>query len=753
MERYPRKVYFKSEGKGVLSGYAQRKLKGFKSMKKKQFIQSSNSWMIEDCEDNIHPSQNNSNEPSNIPEEIFGSDIEVDSQKTNKFKPSTFEELVKDEGFSEIIKSPVKISSLQLLFLVLKFSVMHKLSVSSLSSLLTLINSIFQDPVLPDSRYMIDKFFNGKPNSCFYAICPNDKCNAHLGKLEDIDPPSECNKCNKVIGKIDQASNNFYVMIDPSNAIVDVVKDNEDYYDYVINRRTHNIGHYQDIYDGDLYRQFISSLSDEDRKQYLTVTFNSDGAAPFKSSPLSVWPIYIMINEVPVQERFKNIIPCALWFNRKKPDMKNFLKVFSDMFNDLREKGIKCQLKGNDLNLKLYALVCCVDTVARAPMQGLTQFNGKYGCSWCLHPTKYKYRASRYPVQIVSLRTVEDTMNILNSLGDNNSFGFKEISPLILLKDFNIIEGFTPDYMHCYLGGVGKQITNYFINSRNVEVYQDYLNKIKFPYQVCRIARPLSHSKYWKCREWENWILYASLPIFSTSLEQDEIEYWGLLVYSLYLLLKENITIRELDKADELLHIFVAKTEKNFHEKAMTFNVHQLLHICHSVKNWGPVWVHSAFAFESGNHELLQAIHSGRGIISQILRYININQCVGKIEKHLFSEDCDLLNKYNTFDTLEKELILLTYTRPNFVCQNYIQSLIRTYTMPTNKIIIDKYFWGNISQEAKDIKLDEISLKRVSLSESVTQIVIPTNSIKSICVYIEVDEKSYICPTPNLFYY
>ncbi|KAL7294444.1 hypothetical protein TKK_0012441 [Trichogramma kaykai] len=217
MERYPRKVYYKSEGKGVFSGYAQRKLQGLKSMKKKQFIQSSNSWMIEDCEDNIRLSQINSNQPSEhqfddvdenyvetyyIPEEIFGSNIEVDSQKANKFKPSTFEELIKDEGFSEIIKSPVKISSLQLLFLVLKFSVMHKLSVSSLSSLLTLINSIFRDPVLPDSRYMIDKFFNGKPNSCFYAICPNDKANAHLGKLEDINLTSECNKFNKVIGNL-----------------------------------------------------------------------------------------------------------------------------------------------------------------------------------------------------------------------------------------------------------------------------------------------------------------------------------------------------------------------------------------------------------------------------------------------------------------------------------------------------------------------------------------------------------------------
>ncbi|KAL7307604.1 hypothetical protein TKK_0000292 [Trichogramma kaykai] len=748
-----------------------------------------------------------------IPDDLFNSDVEVDDENQRKLKPQTLEELLNMDGFAETIVTPTKTSPLHLLFLIIRFSVMNKLSVSTLSGLLTLVNSIFKDPIFPESRYMIDKFFNGNPNTYFYAICPNEKCKAHLGKLEDLDVNSQCRSCNKLIGKIDHASDNFYVMIDPSEGIINALKSNEKHYDYVVNHRIHEIGHYKDIYDGYLYQKFVSSLSPEDQKQYVTVTFNSDGAAPFKSSPLSVWPIYLMVNEIPPQERFKNIITCAIWFNRKKPDMKSFLKEFVLMINNISNKGISCTIMGKKLDLKLYSLVCCVDSVARAPMQGLTQFNGKFGCNWCLHPTTW-CKSSKYPIKIIPLRTVEGMLKDIACLRHKYvSHGVKSATPLLKLNRFDIIEGFTPDYMHCVLAGVAKQISGYFINNENSDFYQEYLNKMKFPHQVCRITRPLSYSKYWKCREWENWILYASLPLFSLTLEQDDIEYWALLVRSLFILLKVDITDTELDRADEMLYYFVTKTQEKFKIRAMTFNMHQLLHICKSVKNWGPLWAHSAFAFESGNHELLQAIHSGRGVISQILRYININQCSKKIEKQIFPENCEILNKYciNKLRTKVKktlklsniryfgkgvktsELYINTYNLPS-QCKSYRRMIKNNCTYVSNlkacaksdnskalltdgsfvelieffvdekskteltlcriiKISKTSILGNNISKEAKKLKLDEIHLKQVSSTQIKNVMVIPTASIESICVYIIIDDKAYICPTPNLYYY
>ncbi|KAL7290577.1 hypothetical protein TKK_0015343 [Trichogramma kaykai] len=177
-------------------------------------------------------------------------------------------------------------------------------------------------------------------------------------------------------------------------------------------------------------------------------------------------------------------------------------------------------------------------------------------------------KGTKYPIlNGIPLRTHKDTIKIMANLKQSRTWGVKSASPLVHMNSFNIIEGFCPDYMHCILAGVGKQITKYFINSNNIELYQGYLDNMKFPHQICRISRPLADLRYWKCREWENWILYASLPIFSLTLSQEMIEYWALLVESLYILLTNDITIADLDRVDEMLHLFVYLTEKNFKKK------------------------------------------------------------------------------------------------------------------------------------------------------------------------------------------
>lgn len=76
-------------------------------------------------------------------------------------------------------------------------------------------------------------------------------------------------------------------------------------------------------------------------------------------------------------------------------------------------------------------------------------------------------------------------------------------------------------------------------------------------------------------------------------------------VEAAYILLSTDISIDELNHADELLHQFVAITEKFYTDAAMTFNVHSLLHLAKSVLNWEPLWAHDAYVFESGNGQLL----------------------------------------------------------------------------------------------------------------------------------------------------
>ena len=191
---------------------------------------------------------------------------------------------------------------------------------------MALINSIFKKPVLPESRYMIDKYFNVNENTSFHITCSS--CGKYIGNLEDLDSEVACDICKTSCNLSDSSLDNLFAIINPLNAIANLINTHGSDYDRIITEISHKKNHIEDIYDGKMYREFIFSIPEEDKFRYVTAIFNSDGATPFKSSALSLWPIYLMLNGLPVQTRFNNLIPCALWFNREKPNMSvNFCSI------------------------------------------------------------------------------------------------------------------------------------------------------------------------------------------------------------------------------------------------------------------------------------------------------------------------------------------------------------------------------------------------------------------------------------------
>lgn len=80
---------------------------------------------------------------------------------------------------------------------------------------------------------------------------------------------------------------------------------------YKSNRR--KIGHdtnIEDVMDGKLYRThfdtdgfFVSSKKLE-KEVHISLQINTDGVSLFRSSKFSVWPVYLVINEIPPKSRF-----------------------------------------------------------------------------------------------------------------------------------------------------------------------------------------------------------------------------------------------------------------------------------------------------------------------------------------------------------------------------------------------------------------------------------------------------------------
>ena len=246
----------------------------------------------------------------------------MEEEPDETLSPKDFRSLqnaISNGAFKRSINVPVNKTAGEVIFMILKFALVHALSLTVITDLFVMINCIFVESFLPNTRYLIDKLFYPKNCTKLYATC--SKCGAYLRRFERKDKFVKCKICNTKIDLNDYAYKDFFVMMDVASPISKLIGTNGEYYDYVVNHRIHETGCIRDIYDGKRYREFSTNLNESNRHSYATIVFNTDGAPLFKSSAYSIWPIFLMVNELPYLVRSKELILAGLWFGKDKLNM------------------------------------------------------------------------------------------------------------------------------------------------------------------------------------------------------------------------------------------------------------------------------------------------------------------------------------------------------------------------------------------------------------------------------------------------
>ena len=118
----------------------------------------------------------------------------------------------------------------------------------------------------------------------------------------------------------------------------------------------------------------------------MSLSYNCDGVPVFQSSNFSIWPLQAMLNELPPQKRKRHVFLIRLWFGSSKPNIAAFLDPFTSEMRRLGSVGMKWLRDGVEVCSKVFACICSCDSVARALLQNIHQFNGICGCSWCYNP-------------------------------------------------------------------------------------------------------------------------------------------------------------------------------------------------------------------------------------------------------------------------------------------------------------------------------------------------------------------------------
>ncbi|XP_075747072.1 uncharacterized protein LOC142804234 isoform X2 [Rhipicephalus microplus] len=128
------------------------------------------------------------------------------------------------ELFTDVITERVVLSRGDILLMVLKHAVKNNLSFTGLTSMLDLINRIFEHPILPDSRYQLSKLLSKTGTTMtYYCFCP--KCFTHIENAE-TNASFQCIQCGHRTSVSSLSDMPFFVTLDVESQLQRLLKAN-----------------------------------------------------------------------------------------------------------------------------------------------------------------------------------------------------------------------------------------------------------------------------------------------------------------------------------------------------------------------------------------------------------------------------------------------------------------------------------------------------------------------------------------------
>ncbi|XP_030231849.1 uncharacterized protein LOC115557858 isoform X3 [Gadus morhua] len=511
------------------------------------------------------------------------------------------------------------VSKEESLLMLMSYVLRNNLTGKALTHLLELFNLMFPG-LIPPSHYLFNKEFGSSSQPEVHFYC--EKCLAYFGISADC--PSHCTLCNTVFDANTSLKKGFYFLVIPLHA---QIKQLLQEHDVNLTEKSRSFDVLTDIQSGGEYQKLCDSgvLGKDD----LTLIWNCDGAPVFKSSKCSIWPIQCQIIELEPEMRKRHFLMSALWFGPTKPSMLTLLTPFVKEASLLETEGIDWQdRQGHSHISKVFVLICSSDSVARPLLRNTKQFNGFYGCDFCLHRggKSYPYEQPEPP-----RRNERDHFShAMSGTTDEPVFGVKGPSPLMQLQHFQMINGFVPEFQHNVCLGVTRQLSTLWFDTTNSDSpwyigkemaeVDRRLVKIKPPVEITRTPRSLTERKFWKASECRAFLLFYSLPVLKGILPARFWNHLFLLVFGIYTLLQDTIKTKSIQMAELAFTKIVIEFQRLYGKNNMTFNIHLLTHSAQSVKHWGPLWAVSTFSFESNMGTLKKYFHGTQCVPSQIVR-------------------------------------------------------------------------------------------------------------------------------------
>ena len=158
----------------------------------------------------------------------------------------------------------------------------------------------------------------------------------------------------------------------------------------------------KDIRDGYLFR----SIRRTNANRILTLTLNIDGVQPSRNAQSTIWPILLVINELPPHRRFalENIILGGVWSAKSKPsreDVKSLLRPLIDELLELEKGHYFIFSDGYCYPINVYLIAACCDKPAQALIQCIPEPIAAFGCGKCEVQGNHRFFTDRMVMVVI----------------------------------------------------------------------------------------------------------------------------------------------------------------------------------------------------------------------------------------------------------------------------------------------------------------------------------------------------------------
>ena len=274
---------------------------------------------------------------------------------------------------------------------------------------------------------------------------------------------------------------------------------------YATARQKENGSNYEELYDGSIYKSLPADfVNNNDTK--ITLTWNTDGVPLYKSSKVSIWSFFLIINELPPKLRVlkENIILAGLWFGSRDPLANLFMNSF---VKDLKAlyRGVEFKLRNfNLVRIKGLVVSGTYDLCAKALFLNIQKFNATYGCPNCTIKTRRVDHVQRYTyIDNITLRSTNESVRLGREAHYANApiLGIKGPTTLNVLV-YDYIRSTAIDQMHCVFQGITKKLMPFWFDSENrthpsslfafIHIVDSKIKNLRLPSFLPRIPRKFS---------------------------------------------------------------------------------------------------------------------------------------------------------------------------------------------------------------------------------------------------------------------